>query len=192
MKLEKILDDFADLLSERFSLNKMTTEDTVRYLFFYALNQNGISHNDIVLEYDHPDISPKKIDSLIENFEETSLVLEFKFHREGKSQDPRTMNAGEIFYDFFKLKKLTTDERRLVVYVTDQMMRNYFQNRNDILQKWYDLTSGETIELSEGEFLELPKTFLDACKNPTNVKIKSITSKNINKKYTLKVFELLT
>lgn len=190
MKLEKIFEDFADLLYERFSLSKKTNEDIIRYLFFHSLNKNGISINDIVLEHDHTDGSSKKIDTLIENFDGTSLVLEFKFHRRSRN-DSITMNAGEVFYDFFKLKELTTDERKLFVYVTDQMMRNYFQNRDDILQKWYDLVPEEIIELNENEFLKLGKSFLDASKKPTNIKIKSIINREIDKKYTLKVFELL-
>ena len=190
MKLEKILEDFASLLSERFSLKKMTNEDMIRYLFFYALNQNGISHNNIVLEYDHSDGSKKKIDTLIENFEGTSIVLEFKFYRRERN-DNSTKNIGEIFRDFLKLEKLTTDARKLFVYVTDPMMEYYFQNRKDGLLKWYKLMLGEIIEIDKKEFVEFEKYIEEGVGEPVNVRIKSIMNKEIDRKYTLKVFELL-
>ena len=54
LNLQKIFIDFAILLNERFSnpsdeLNQIS-EDTIRYLFFYACTQNGIKPNEIDLE----------------------------------------------------------------------------------------------------------------------------------------------
>ena len=76
LNLQKIFIDFAILLNDRFSkigesLDSIS-EDTIRYLFFYACTQNGIKPNEITLEkkgvFDNEEISKtSKLDLFIKS-----------------------------------------------------------------------------------------------------------------------------
>ena len=182
--------NFCILLKERFHNKILTTEDSVRYLFFYVLTKyDEFNPNHIILEYPFKD--RKKLDTVIEN-NNSKIAFEFKFHRTNSSSDPKTMNAGNLFSDFFRLKRFKYSHegfRCFSIYITDTVMQNYFKNTNHIIKKWY--IACDEIYLSENDFRKMPKTFLKRTNEITSCKAKIVTKKQIDKEYLLIVTEIL-
>ena len=158
-ELEPIFEEFRTKLDERFSDKKFTTEDTIRYLFFYACTKNGVEPNDITLEskgiFNTSITKNAELDMMIEseNLSE-SVAIEFKYHRregmEGKAK-PQEYWAGKLLYDFYRLQNITASAgKRLSVYVASkEMQENYTQmpaywNLGGLL----GLKRGETTEIS--------------------------------------------
>ncbi len=81
LDLTDVFLEFASMLDDRFANRVFTTEDSVRYLFFYSLTKNTDLHpNEIVLEY--PD-GKKEIDTYIPaSAKNGKMFFEFKFHRQ--------------------------------------------------------------------------------------------------------------
>jgi hypothetical protein len=97
---------FADLLGERLADEVTTTEDTVRYTFFYALlSTSSCSHKDIIIETPHSGIKgKKKVDFVVTARDDRpSMVFEFKYDRRIPSgRNLNTTNrAGAVFNDIF-------------------------------------------------------------------------------------------
>ena len=140
MNLQKIFIDFAILLNERFSnpsdeLNQIS-EDTIRYLFFYACTQNGIKPNEITLEekgnFDCAGSEELELDMHIEkNAIIPSIAIEFKYHRQEGSTQAKFDWAGNLIRDFNRLKKSKCSEKRLSVYVASPQMQNEYKKRTD-------------------------------------------------------------
>ena len=140
LNLQKIFIDFAILLNDRFSkigesLDSIS-EDTIRYLFFYACTQNGIKPNEIALEekgtFDCTGSEELEIDMHIkENAIIPSIATEFKYHRQEGSSQAKFDWAGNLIRDFNRLKKSKCSEKRLSVYVASPQMQNEYKKRTD-------------------------------------------------------------
>ena len=178
--------EFASKLKERFDREIPTTEDSVRYLFFYALTRHGFDPNQIIQEYRYKNT---EIDTVISTGAST-IALEFKFHKERpNSAIPRPENAGQLFSDFFRLKrfKSSKDMSCFCVYVTSGSMQKYFATRNDVLEKWYH--AGGEIPLKEDDFVRMPKTFVKYAGEITPCLVKNM-KKNIGRKHHLMVTQI--
>ena len=79
----KTVKHFAKLLSERLVAKVATTEDSIRYTFFYALlSSGGYIHTDVIIENQHPVIEGGEIDVLISPRDGSpSIAFEFKYDR---------------------------------------------------------------------------------------------------------------
>ena len=183
-----VWNEFASKLEERFDKNISTTEDSVRYLFFYALTQHGFDPNQIIQEYRY---KSTEIDTVI-NLDTSRIAYEFKFHKEQLNTGiPMPMNAGQLFSDFFRLKRfmdVNKDTSCFSVYVMGDSMRKYFANREGKLREWY-LANGEVL-VGHDDFANMPETFLKYAGEITWCRTKTMR-KNIGKKYHLIVTEIL-
>ena len=154
MTLTELFDDFCQCLYDNTSI---MTEDNVRYYFFACMLKQDPQLRHYILELPYSSIK-KGFNGLILNdglrteskgrlvnleldmyysslFEK--ICAEFKFHRnsgESKSEYPHTLSAGEIFNDIRRLQLISFGDnesallRRLLIYVTDDEMHNYFFN----------------------------------------------------------------
>ena len=167
-ELDEAFRSFAILLKERTDSNTFTTEDSVRYLFFHSVTRTfGISPNEILLESPHPADSKKEVDMVVTSSgTRPEFVFEFKFHRHIGSMMPRTMNAGQLFKDIFRLamyKSHHETSRCFVVYTTDPKMVNYFCKQRNNLNDFFNLDIDKSLLIDENYIKNHAKTFIDQC-----------------------------
>lgn len=115
-------------------------EDTFRYFIFDGLIRSGMDILQLVLEYPSSEDSREKIDTVVLNDKGVpEIAIEFKYHRRNPSRKnlPRTMSAGELLADFAKLREFSR-VRRIVVYLTDGEMLQYFDNSQNGLSMLLD------------------------------------------------------
>lgn len=161
----ELWDDLCHLLDNRFSRKIHTSEDSIRYCFFYTLAcSRKICHpNDVILEYPHPNISGAQIDTCVRLGKDgPDYAIEFKFHRKSNTISPKPMKAGMLFKDLFrqaKFKKTYEKTTCYVVYVTDMEMWRYFGKPSNGCKTWYNLRSREHLLLNEEYFSKVSDTF---------------------------------
>lgn len=185
MNLQKIFIDFAILLNERFSnpsdeLNQIS-EDTIRYLFFYACTQNGIKPNEITLEkkraFDNEEISKtSKLDLFIKSERIQNLAIEFKYHKKEGSSNVQPYYTGLLLYDFFRLQNITDKNvRKLSIYIASSDMKKKLAEKSG---KW-KFVKMMNIPMGEEDSIELPdgteqdsgyKDLLIRSRGSTNIK----------------------
>ena len=176
--LEHTFSQFGELLQKRFTKDIHTTEDSVRYTFFYCLTQYyQIDPSDIVLEKPHNSLKGCFVDTYIKpSKERPSIVFEFKYDREIPSErnSPRTQKAGKVFADLFRLALFETEQKinRYFVYVTDNEMIGYFNNRRNNLYNFFNLPIKNQIRIDENYIKRHAKTFVkSAGKNIASVDV---------------------
>ena len=169
-KLESIFVKFGELLDTRFSKNVFTTEDSVRYTFFYAISSEfELVPHDIVLESVHPNIDGhKEIDMLIpEKKDCPELVFEFKYDRKQPSgtNSPRPLKAGHLFADIFRqfrYKKEHQKSKCFLIYVTDFEQANYLSKEENRLDDFFNLPTGQTLQINSDYVNNHSDTFVNA------------------------------
>lgn len=194
--MTNILTYFESLLEERFKVDKYISEDTIRYLFFSSAILTGVAKpNDIFLEYPHPQIEKAKIDTYI-NFknEKQDWVIEFKFDREipSKKNSPRTMKAGKLFNDLYRLKTCNIDDnsRYFFIYVTDPEMFYYFNNESNGLKSFFNLEINKNLHISEDYLSDKSKTFDEQFPKNFSCNIQSIYTKDFGNNYFVRIYEV--
>ncbi len=191
----EIFEEFGNLLDERFNRGVVTTEDSVRYTFFAALLKAGVTPDQVVLEYPHPEIDRAKIDTWLPSYKEGSVALEFKYDRDppgGKNQ-PKTQKAGHVFKDL-RRQILVAKEigvRSYFVYVTSEEMAVYFRNPNNGHAKFWDLESGQEITIDERYLSNKPKTFLNALGRAFQAKIVGVVHRTLSSSTYIRVYEVM-
>jgi hypothetical protein len=136
---------FSNLINERILDGAHMSEDNVRYSYFLSANQVGkINHTDIYLEYPHPNLPGKEIDSyIIGDSYPKGVAIEFKYDRSnpGGTNQNRTQRAGSFLADLFRLNLVPTStaEEKYFVYLTDKEMASYFLNPQNKLSRLYNL-----------------------------------------------------
>lgn len=81
--LMAVLPAFAEFLDRRLAKGVFTTEDSVRYTFFWALSQTlKLAPEEIILEHPHPRITRAEIDTYIPDLGGRAFAIEFKYDRE--------------------------------------------------------------------------------------------------------------
>lgn len=151
--LERVFESFAELLSERFSHQIFTTEDSVRYTFYHCLGQyTSLKPSDIVLEHPHSYITRGEIDTcVLDKNSDPEAIIEFKYHRPLPSghNTRRTEHAAEVFADLFRLALFEPlrELRRYFIYVTASEMANYFLNPENQLNDFFNLGYGEHMSI---------------------------------------------
>ena len=214
LNLQKIFIDFAILLNDRFSkigesLDSIS-EDTIRYLFFYACTQNGIKPNKITLEekgnFDCAGSEELELDMHIEkNAIIPSIAAEFKYHRQEGSTQAKFDWAGNLIRDFNRLKKSKCSEKRLSVYVASPQMQDVYKKRKDwgsFMNELMSFPEGEKRKFSLPEgvsttFKEKTKTAKNSTEYFTETDIvcrfskELVSGNNGEEKFALRIFEIL-
>jgi hypothetical protein len=187
-------------LNERLSYNDIrTTEDTIRYTFFASLILAGyIRPHEIILEYPHPGIPNKEVDAYIPSSNERDgLIAEFKYDRNTLTitNSPRTMKAGKVFNDLFRLGEFNIDPRakKWMIYLTDEEMNGYFSNDKNGLNNFYNLSLNETLKIDKKYICNKAKTFQNAItmNGIRSIEVKVKYSTSLPRKHRLKIFEIL-
>jgi hypothetical protein len=196
--MENLAIDFYNLLKERFDNNVYITERNVTYTFFATIAVFGYyKHYEILLEYNHPKIKGKKVDTYIQaNGKKNGLVMECKYDRKIPSghNGPRPQKAGKIFNDFFRLASFTNDANvvKWLIYLTDEEMVNYFNNGNNKLNNFFNLATGSTLKIDEKYLKEKSQTFRGEIKTNdiSEIIIKCVFQKNLPNNHKIKIYEV--
>ena len=202
-KLESAFVKFGELLDARFSKLILTSEDSVRYTFFWAIcSEMGLNPEDIILEEHHPNLEGnKEIDMSIREKEDSpEIVCEFKYHRklESVKNSDRTKRAGALFLDIFRLafyKKEHQKSRCFLIYITDIEMANYLSNDTNRLDDFFNLRIGQTLPINEKYVSNSrSKTFVEKA---TEIGIQGCEilscfdiSRELQKQYYVRIFEI--
>jgi len=197
MLIEEAFREFAKLLEDRFHKGTFTTEDSIRYTFFYCLSNYGNLHpSEIILEYPHPSISNAKVDTYIPpKNNRFGLVFEFKFDRAIPSAKtaPRPQKAGKIFMDIMRLTLFPSHDkiRRYFVYVTDEEMASYFQNKHNQLNDFFNLMPQQTLRVDKAYINRHSMTFVKSVgTNIVPCEIMCLLSKEFQRVMWLRVYEI--
>lgn len=194
--MTKTLTYFESLLEERFKTDKNMSEDTIRYLFFSSLIlSNSAKPNDVFLEYPHPQIEKAKIDTYVTfKNEKQDWIIEFKFDRKipGKKNSPRTMKAGKLFNDLYRLKTCDIDEgsRYFFIYVTDTEMFYYLNNEANGLKGFINLEINKFLKIDESYLIGKRKTFDEQIPDNFSCTVQSVYSKDFNTNYFVRIYEV--
>lgn len=205
--LAKIFKCFDKLLEKRLrdSSADDISEDTIRYLFFYACAENGIKIDYITLEKGnviqvknekHP-----KLDAFIKETDKTSsLAIEFKYHRTENNTKPQRAWAAKLLYDFYRLQTVQNAGKRIAIYVFDESMMNIYNNmKNDWGNFLYELIRNPvekdfSIDIKSIKSKITNSEFKKRIKSIENCAIKTLYAKDYGKlenKHYFRIFEIL-
>lgn len=143
--LEPVFRNFTQLLHQRQLRGSLNKEDAVRYSFFHALvTTGGIDQADIFLETPHLGLEGfKEIDLMVPPQESREgLLLEFKYDTRppGGRNINSTDRGAALLRDLYRLSTYEPEKhwRRLMVYVSDNAMANYFRKPGNGLTTFFD------------------------------------------------------
>ncbi|NDB63685.1 MAG: hypothetical protein EB170_07460 [Nitrosopumilaceae archaeon] len=197
MNIESIFPKFGEFLDERLTKQVFTTEDSIRYTFFYCLTQYfSLKHTEIILEYPHPKIKGAEIDTFIKTDTGNSQVFEFKYDRSIPSERniPKTMKAGKLFADIFRLslyKQAYPEAKCFFIYVTDREMAVYFRNDDNNLVDFFDKTNENTLTIDENYIKKHPNTFVKNAGGIITTKIRLVTKIDFKSNNYLRIYEIV-
>ena len=189
---------FAELLEERFNKEIFTTEDSVRYTFFYCLTKcMTLNPSDIILEEVHPSIQRAEVDMHILACKESpEIFFEFKYDRAIPSERnaPRPQKAGKIFADIFRLAliKSNASNKRYFVYVTDGEMATYFMNTPNRLSDFFNLNLKEHLVVNSKYVNNHCETFVNSAGgNVAPCKLVCKLSEKANDDIWIRIYEIM-
>ncbi len=191
----EVFEEFGRLLEKRFRREVATTEDSVRYTFFAALLKSGVTPDQVVLEYPHPEIDRAKIDTWLPDYKGSSIAVEFKYDRDppGGMNQPKTQKAGAVFKDLRRqaLVARATGVRSYFVYVTSEEMAVYFRNPNNGHSELWSLERGSDMYIDEKYLSGKPKTFQSTLSGSFEAKIVGIFHSDLFGGNYLRAYEVL-
>jgi hypothetical protein len=167
LDLAPAFSEFASSVSIRLQRGVHTSEDAIRYTFFWAiLNELHLRPEDIILEHSHTGIDRAEVDFYLPVCDGTpGFIAEFKYHRKGAATtaSPRPLQAGAIIRDFDRLSRYVTSTQlqRYLVYVTDSEMHNYLSKRRDDVGRFYDGASVDDVRIDEAYVSGASQTLRD-------------------------------
>ncbi len=149
-----------------FSNIAFESEDTMRYMMFYALtNKLGVKPEFVFLEYPHPNVPAKKnpkLDTFVEAHDGIpSMVFEMKFtvkNNDKGNNVPMTQMLGALISDLIRLHYAPDVDNRFFVWVFDRDMGTYLCNRR---KPWKGMIIGKSFEFTNKELKKLPPTAMD-------------------------------
>jgi hypothetical protein len=144
--LIQTLDKFSQLIDSRFRRGVTTSERAVLFTFCYALIESlGFRPEELILEARHEAIKGA-IDLLISPFNDTTrCAVECKYDKHKLKRDYSESNqrAGKKFKDIFRLALLYSPTMEtLFVYLAGRQMANYFRDKNNLMDDFFDLKEG--------------------------------------------------
>ena len=195
--LRRGLSDFAAALGRRFGLGVHSTEDAIRYTFFVSiLRELECGPERLILEYPHPARGRALIDAwIVAAASEPAVALEFKFHRPivgATTNQPRTMHAGSVLADIFKLALIgdAPPVRRVVAYVCGPEMAGYFRNHANGLQRLFELPYGSVLALDEAYLAGRSATLQRAAGAPCPCRVSMLYAGSVDQFYEIRAFEV--
>lgn len=117
----------ADELGEhrRRGLQRLLTEDTVRFAAIKALVAAGADPAGLAVEWPHPALTGSRVD-LVAGGTPPGALIEFKYPREPNEKNAAwTMVLGEVLKDFYRLAVHPKPADRLFVYAETERLRRY-------------------------------------------------------------------
>ena len=186
------------MLKERFNAKVATTEDSVRYTFFYALLSSGAcDHTYVIIEHPHPIIvGRKKIDFIVASSNDRpSRAFEFKYDREIPSHQKlnKTNRAGAVFNDLFRLTYIpeSTAQIKYFVYLTDSQMASYFLNQDNGYGDFFNLITGQSFEIDTAFLGTRVPSFWDkiSC-DPIPCVASGFFASDLGEEHSLRVYEV--
>ncbi|WP_461867160.1 DUF7662 domain-containing protein [Thermococcus sp.] len=185
-KMYTVFGKFASLVEERLKaiIEKRSeleeiyqeSEDTIRYMMFYALTTVGrVDPLDVYLEYLHPEVPNKKyakLDTFVSPKEDRpALAFEMKFQKKiGNNAVPKPDNAGAVFADILKLALFRKEQgniERYFVYVADEHMINYLSNSAHGYEPFISLEENTEFKVTREYLIRKPPTFIRQLKKIT-------------------------
>jgi len=214
--------EFSKNINKRLKKHKNTeviSEDSMRYDFFASCLKNGISTENIILEYPHPHkaFSKKKVDSLVITTQKYSFstlstsilkyqppffAVEMKYLKEISSSSPdKTGKIANLMSDFLKISYMP-NYRKLIIFITDESMNNYIVNDNGF-SIFHTLNINETanisVDMKKNKLIHYKKAFEKNFQSTIQeeafkkkIKIKKVYYEQLVKMHHLYIFELIT
>ena len=194
--MDEVLAEFSRLLRRRLELGTFTTEDAVRYTFFYALLSKGrVQPHEIILEWPHPNIARTQIDTYVASSSGMSLAIEFKYDREIPSGQaiPKPQNAGELFKDMDWLVRIADypSMRRILVYLANRLMVTYFSNAENGHTSFFGLGKGTRLRVDDSYLIGKPATFVKSLGVQPRFQLECLWSESMPKQHELRVYEVV-
>jgi hypothetical protein len=185
-------------LKKRFTNNENTTERCVSYTFFAALIINNYYQpHEIQLEFPHPKIVGKKVDTYIRSTKDRKgMVLEYKYDRiaPAKRNSPRTQKAGKVFNDLYRLAMFDTDKnvRKWFVYITDTEMASYFSNIKNGVKGFFDLDVNNKLVIDNNYLQRKADTFQKSIDthNIKELKVTCVCKYDLPNFHKLRIYEI--
>jgi hypothetical protein len=191
---DRVFEDFADLLRKRLEFGTYGSEDSVRYMLFAALVRHGVQPERVVMEFPHPGMDKKKIDTVVVGDDgKPVLAVEFKYHRRSLSgrNKPRTLAAGSLFKDISRLAVLEWPADRYFIYLSDDEMALYLRSPGVGLGDVLDLPVGSELELTADTFASHPPTFFRRVGVwPGHIAIRTVAARDLPFKHLVRVYEV--
>lgn len=191
--MKRMFQEFTDLLADRVQRNVSTTEDALRYTFFFAACTSlHIGPSDIILEDPYSPGQRTRTDLRLKLRDGTWTAAEFKFHRalRGGGPRPRPQQAGTIVADMYRLRRCRAARQKIMVYLTDQEMAHYMRNNNDTrLRDLFD-TPTTGLRLTPTFFDGMCPTFLRASGRGTRCVVHAVWAKALPSRYELRIWEV--
>lgn len=108
---------------QRAGLERLLTEDVVRFSTARALVAHGCDPEQLRLEWPHPQLRGSRIDLVVGNPPEA--LVELKYPREPNEQNAAwTMALGEVLKDVYRLSLIPTGDK-VFVYVETARLHRY-------------------------------------------------------------------
>lgn len=188
---------FSKLINERLLDGAHMSEDNVRYAYYLSVNQVGnIFHTEVFLEYPHPKLPGKEIDSFIKgDFYPKGIAIEFKYDRAnpGGTNQNRTQRAGSFLADLFRLNKIpnSTAEDKYFAYLTDKEMASYFLNPQNKLSGLYNIQQNKDYQLDADLVNSLAKSASNQVRTLVSpCHIRGFFKKDLERGHQLRVFSV--
>ena len=192
MNIESIIRLFCSLLSDRLKAGTHTTEDSVRFTFFAAMLKEGINPSDVVLEYPHPNLTRKTIDTwIVQKGGDTGLAIEFKYNRAGNDNQQRTKHAGKALHDLHRMSQIPLGMHRLFIYLTDAEMARYFSNPNNGLSDFFGGELGCISTIGPQDLVDRAVTLREAAALEAPIKINTLCKESLHDMHELRVWEVV-
>jgi hypothetical protein len=139
-------------------LERLLTEDVVRFATVRALLAAGVSASEIRAEWRPPELHGGAVDLVVGD--PVTAAVEFKYPREPSETNAAwTMHLGEVIKDFYRLAALPPDvDDRLCVQVVSTRLRRYLDNSADRHRLTIGAHGGETTAFTPEAIRGLPET----------------------------------
>ena len=194
---QAIVEQFSSLLNDRLSFCVNTTEDSVRYTFFASILYSGVWHpHEMILEFTHPEIQRAKVDLYIPSARfNPAEVIEIKYHRYTPSgqNSPMPQKAGQLFKDIDRLQRFNNgiEMNRTLIYVTDEEMAKYMENKSNGLYDFFHLPEGEQLRVDKDFIYGKSSTFKKSAGSNLEATIECKMSKSLDAGHSLRVYRVV-
>ena len=150
----------------------------------------------MILEFTHPEIHRAKVDLYIPSVRSNlAEVIEIKYHRYTPSgqNSPMPQKAGHLFKDIDRLQRFyrETEMNRTLIYVTDEEMAKYMDNKSNGLYDFFHLPEGEQLRIDKNFISGKSSTFKKSAGSNFETAIECKMSKSLAAGHSLRVYRVV-